>query len=150
MKPDKQQILTECQQVIAARIERARQAITYAQESANQETKSSAGDKYETGRALAQLERDKASRQMAEALKLKKVLDQVKPGEKKGKIEFGSVVITDIGHFMLAAGLGQIEAGKMQVFVLSPVSPLGRRLLGHVAGDTVQFNDRAYHILQVY
>ena len=41
-----------------------------AQESANAEEKSSAGDKYETGRAMMQIERDKAAQQLNESMKL--------------------------------------------------------------------------------
>jgi hypothetical protein len=55
--------------VVHQRIASAEEAIRMAQESANQEGKSSAGDKYETGRAMAQLEIEKASGQLAEANK---------------------------------------------------------------------------------
>lgn len=150
MKPRKELILLECEAVISAQIERAKQAMAFAQASANEETKSSAGDKYETGRALAQLERDKAARQLAEAMKLKKVLDHMKPRQHDGSVDFGSVVVTDKGYFFIAAGLGQIEVEQHKLFVLSQMSPLGRRLVGNVAGETVEFNDTAYKILEVY
>ena len=48
-----------------------------AQEAANEEGKSSVGDKYETGRAMMQIERDKAAQQLDEALKLKNIIDQI-------------------------------------------------------------------------
>jgi sortase (surface protein transpeptidase) len=48
-----------CVSYVGQRIETAQRAIAIAQASANEETKSSAGDKYETGRAMAQLEIEK-------------------------------------------------------------------------------------------
>jgi hypothetical protein len=60
-----------CVEFIDKRIAGAREAIQIAQDSANEETKSSAGDKYETGRAMAQLEIEKNTTQLEEALKQK-------------------------------------------------------------------------------
>ena len=56
---NKKQLYDLCQAVVQQRIDTARHAMTAAQESANEEGKSSAGDKYETGRAMAQIERDR-------------------------------------------------------------------------------------------
>ena len=58
-----------CQSLIAQRIDAVKININQAQEAANNEEKSSAGDKYETSRAMNQLERDMHSRQMAESIK---------------------------------------------------------------------------------
>ena len=73
----RQQLLSQCQIVVHQRIASAQDAIRMAQDSANEEGKSSAGDKYETGRAMAQLEIEKASSQLAEANKLKQALEQI-------------------------------------------------------------------------
>ncbi|MDB5240215.1 MAG: hypothetical protein JWP57_840, partial [Spirosoma sp.] len=47
----KQALHARCRHYVQQRIDTARQAMEAAQESANSESKSSAGDKYETGRA---------------------------------------------------------------------------------------------------
>ena len=65
-----------------------------AQEAANEESKSSAGDKYETGRAMMQIERDNAAAQLDEALKLKKTLSLISASENHHVISLGSIVIT--------------------------------------------------------
>ena len=62
----KEQLWVQCQKIVEHRLATAQQAMDAAQQSANQEEKSSAGDKYETGRAMAQLERDKAATQVEE------------------------------------------------------------------------------------
>src|ERR1700761_1589374 len=55
--------------LIGQRITNSNEAMTQAQEAANSEEKSSAGDKYETGRAMGHLQKDMHARQLAEALK---------------------------------------------------------------------------------
>lgn len=53
-----------CEDTITRRMAVARQAMDNAQASANSEEKSSAGDKYETGRAISHLEKDMYARQL--------------------------------------------------------------------------------------
>src|SRR5580693_2338076 len=54
---------------IGQRIAASRAAIDQAQQAANQEEKSSAGDKYETGRAMGHLQKDMHARQLAESMR---------------------------------------------------------------------------------
>ena len=67
---NKEVLLTSCHEVIDQKLLLAKQTMEMAQESANEENKSSVGDKYETGRAMAQQERDKAAVQLTELQKL--------------------------------------------------------------------------------
>ena len=53
-----------CQHTIEQRIAAAKEIIQNVQEAANNEEKSSAGDKYETGRAMGHLQKDMHSRQL--------------------------------------------------------------------------------------
>lgn len=55
--------------LIGQRIATANEAMTRAQEAANSEEKSSAGDKYETGRAMGHLQKDMHARAMAQSVK---------------------------------------------------------------------------------
>jgi len=74
----KKQLYSLCLAYIDERIQVANQAIQFAQDSANDETKSTAGDKYETGRAMAQLEIEKINAQLNESKKLSKILFNLK------------------------------------------------------------------------
>ena len=78
-----------------------------AQLSANEEGKSSAGDKYETGRAMMQIEREKAANQLEEALKLKRIIDQLQPDVHHEIATLGSVVITIALHCIYCDRCGQ-------------------------------------------
>ena len=59
------------------RIETANRDIQLAKESRDNETKSTAGDKYETGRAMVQFELEKNKVQLNKAIQLKNELSQI-------------------------------------------------------------------------
>lgn len=142
MDNTKRELYGLCQDYLKKRIEAARQAIEAAQHSANNETKSSSGDKYETGRAMMQLEIEKNAGQLAESLKLKRTLDQIDLENKANSVQPGSLVITDREIFFIAISLGQVRLLDKTYLVISPASPIGQKLLGLKAGDTMTFQDK--------
>jgi len=145
----KKQVHEECIRLVDEKIKTAKHAMEAAQASANNESKSSAGDKYETGRAMAQLERDKSAGLLADSEKLKAALQLIQPEKITYKIQPGSLVITDQGIFYLAIGLGQIKLEKTLVFILSPASPLGNRFLNLGINGIASFNGKEYRIVEV-
>ncbi len=121
-----------------------------AQEAANSESKSSAGDKYETGRAMAQLERDRHAQLLAEALKVERDLKQIQPDKSYEAVQPGSVAVTNRGVFFISIGAGKLSLNGKDYFAVSPASPIGVALAGRKAGDSVAFNKLPYQILEVY
>jgi transcription elongation GreA/GreB family factor len=134
---------------VQARIQAAQEAIQTAQRSANEETKSSAGDKYETGRAMAQLEIEKHSAQLAESLKLKHALDQISVDDESEIIRIGSAVMTNQENFYLAISAGQFSLEGKIYFTLSPASPLGQKLMGLKIHESFTYNKKVYEIHEV-
>lgn len=124
--------------VVYQRIASAEEAIRMAQESANEEGKSSAGDKYETGRAMAQLEIEKASSQLAEANKLKQALEQVPVDALGPVVKPGSLVITNQGSYFISIAAGRLTVADKMWFAISARSPLGAELVGKKEGDVVK------------
>ena len=131
-------------QVVEERIAEAKNNIAEAQRAAEQDTKSSAGDKYETGREMLQQEQNKASLQLMELLKLKKVLDELNPSRSCTKVEQGCLLQTDKGVFYLSVSLGQLSLEGQSYMLISPVAPLARLLMGKQPGQEVQLNGRSY------
>ena len=150
MKIDKSTLIKQSLEIVDKKISTIKETMAFAQESANSETKSSAGDKYETGRAIAQMERDKAAIQLGENLKLRRFLTQIKPESKTPNIDLGSIIETDNGIFFIAIGLGIVQCMGQSVIIISPVSPLGQAFINQKLGAKVSFNDRSYTILKVY
>jgi transcription elongation GreA/GreB family factor len=134
----RQQLLSQCRTVVHQRIASAEEAIRMAQQSANEEGKSSAGDKYETGRAMAQLEIEKASGQLAEGNKLKQALELV-PVDVPGQVvKSGSLVITSQGNYFISIAAGKLAIDNQTWFAISAGSPLGAILIGKKEGDVVK------------
>jgi transcription elongation GreA/GreB family factor len=138
-----------CIEFVQQRILSAQQAMDAAQSSANAEDKSSAGDKYETGRAMAQIERDKAAQQLDEALKLKTALQAIQSIKTGAVVSVGSIVITTGGNFFLSISIGKVEVEKISFFVISPATPVGKQLINKRQGDRFTFNNQVVGIEQI-
>ncbi len=145
----RERLLARCHQVIDAQIEAAAEAIRIVQASANEETKSSAGDKYETGRAMAQLEIEKGNSRLAEARKLKVALHQIPDAVQATVVQRGSLVATDQGNYFLAVPVGALSIDGEDWFVISPASPLGAALLGARQGQSISFLKKNMVVLRV-
>lgn len=146
----KKKLYEQCQGYLAQRITTAQDAIKAMQSSANDETKSSAGDKYETGRAMMQLEMEKDSAQLAEAVKLKRILDNIKIDKRASVIQPGSLVITDHSNFFIAISVGQVILEDKLYLVVSAESPIGAKLIGLKTEEKLIFANRTYKIEQVW
>ena len=145
----KHQLHAHCLNFVQERIHQAQEVIRHAQQSANEETKSSSGDKYETGRAMAQLEIEKSSQQLAEALQLKNTLEKISPDVRSEVVQPGSLVITDQGNFYIAISAGQFQLDGINYVIISPASPLARVLLGQKIHTTVAFQSRKFAIQEI-
>lgn len=136
--------------LIAERIAMAKSAIANAQEAANSEGKSSAGDKYETGRAMGHLEKDMYSRQLAENIKELDKLQKVNTDTIYTTAQTGAFVKCQDHSFFIAAGLGKQQIDDQTIFFLSPYAPLATLLLHKKAGDSFLFNKKDTVILEIY
>jgi len=145
----KKHIYQRLAQVIDKKVETARLMVKSTEESRNSETKSSVGDKHETGRAMMQREEEQHRAQLANTLELKNILTKIDMGKAFSKVEFGSLVMTSQGTYFLSIGLGEIEVGEKKYFAISPASPLGQALLNKVVGDKVLFLDKDYVIAEI-
>ncbi len=135
-----------CHQLVDERILLSQKLIKEAQNAANQDTKSSMGDKYETSREMMALEMRKAGEQLQENSKLKRVLGELNSNTISKSILLGSLIVTSIGDFYLSVSLGKIEVEGKTIFALSAVSPLGKELLGKSAKEEFEFNSRKIKI----
>jgi transcription elongation GreA/GreB family factor len=145
----KQKLYKLCQDFITARIADSRQAITVLQADANEETKSSSGDKYETGRAMMQIEIEKLSSQLSESVKQKNQLDKVTL-DKSDKIQPGSLVVTDQGIFFISTSIGQFDVDGKLITCISPASPLAIQLMQRATGAEVLINKKRFVIQEIW
>ena len=146
----KQSLIEQCEEFVQQKIDVAEKLMNEAQDSANNETKSSAGDKFETGRAMMHAERDKNAQQLSEAMKVKMQLDRLKRAESSEKVTFGSVVMTSFGNYFVSISAGRIFVDDEKYFAISPQAPLAKSFLQKEVGDVVDFNDQKIKILEVF
>ena len=136
--------------LITERIAMTKSAIDNAQEAANSEGKSSAGDKYETGRAMGHLEKDMYARQLAENIKELDKLQKVNTDIIYTTAQTGAFVRCPNHSFFIAAGLGKQLIDDQTIFFLSPDAPLAKLLLHKKAADSFLFNKMDTVILEIY
>ena len=105
----KQQLYILCGEYITNREAEIKHAIAEAREAANNETKSSAGDKYETGRETMQQEIDLNITRLNELGKLKLALERIIPEQTSSTVIPGSIVRTSNGNYYIAIGAGKLN-----------------------------------------
>jgi hypothetical protein len=146
----KQELYNLCCESVEQRISTIERSLLQVRESRNHETKSSAGDKYETGRAMLQIEEDNYKRQLHQALLLRNQLHQIDPTKQQVKAERGGLVITNQGQYFISAGLGPISLQGQTYLCISPISPIGQRLLGQEKGFEFEFNGALVVIQEIH
>lgn len=145
----KQRLFEECVKYVQLKIEAAQKGMNDAQSAANNETKSSVGDKYETGRAMMHLEKNKFALQLSEALQLKQQLNQIQQDKTSTQVEQGSLIKTNKGIFLIAISIGKVQLESQSYFVISLASPIGKALYKAKKGDIVPFRKTKYQILDI-
>ncbi len=145
----KSALFYELREMINGRIITINRALRSAKDARNKETKSTAGDKHETGRAMMQIEEDKLRVSLSKALVLKANLAKVPVKGSSESVELGSLVHTDKGLFYVSIGLGKLVHLDKTYFAISISSPIGRMLLGKKVGDTVTYREAAYVIEEI-
>jgi transcription elongation GreA/GreB family factor len=147
MTSSKPALHAACQAFIEQRITAARTAMQAAQESSSSETKSSAGDKYETGREMANAERDRNAAHMQQAQQLQAELARISPDAPCDTVRPGALVRTSMGQFYISISAGQLLG--TDVFAVSPAAPVAVALKGLRAGQEAVFNGKTVRVLAV-
>jgi transcription elongation GreA/GreB family factor len=146
----KEKVYTSCLSTVQEKINFLRSSLSDLSDGAKNDTKSSAGDKYETARAMIQLEQEKIGTQLMEYKSLLAILNKIDIQAKLNKVVIGNLVKTNVGYFFVSVALGKIYIDGMEVFALSPQSPLGKRLLGMEVKQSVELNDKTYIVEEIY
>ena len=145
----KQQLYQYCWTFIEDRFKTIQNNIEEIQKALNSETKSSAGDKHETGRAMLQLEREKLGLQLAEINKIKKALSRVNLDNTSNVITLGSIVFTNKLNYFISISAGKLVVDNEVFYAISANTPMGKLLIGKTAGDVIGFNKNTIEIKKI-
>ncbi|UZR98057.1 hypothetical protein [Chondrinema litorale] len=150
MKELKLLVYNQLNEIIDKKLEDAKEDVAIYKEGRDNNSKSSVGDKYETGRAMMQNELNKSNIRLGKVVDLKKELLRVKLDKDFKEIEFGSLIETDKGIYFISIGQGIVELENHKIFCISLGSPIGRLLVGKKKGGVVNFQGRKIKIKSIY
>lgn len=146
----KQQLKAACIELLHERLQVILDAMEQSQQSANNEDKSSAGDKHETSRAMSQLDNEMQAKQLEEVRHELQLIEPIDVSKTYGKGRTGAVVVCKHNTFFVAAGLGAQTLTGQKVVFISPHAPLALLFKDKKKGDLFLFNKVEYSVVDVF
>lgn len=145
---DKSKILDAVKTRIIEKIQKFENLIESTRAS-NNDTKSSMGDKYETGREMLQQEINNLQRQLNETLSQQTLLQKIN-AEPCTKVQNGALVQTDKGLFYIAVAVGELILDNQKVITISPESPLAKSMTALSKGQSFSLNNVPQIIKEIW
>lgn len=145
----KHDLLQQCIIAVKSKLRDIQEAFEQANQAMWDETKSSAGDKYETSREMIQQDIDRLQKQLNVLHKDLTLLTGLQDKPVSPYVTVGSLVITQRFTYFVAVSLGKIIIEDQDVYVISSQSPIGNLLIGKQIGETFEFQGREDKIQQI-
>lgn len=145
----KASVFSECKRQLEERQINIEQQLNLLKESLVGETKSSAGDKYETGRAMLHMEMDKLKQQLWQVASQKQALGHYQVGLEAERVQTAVLVKTSMGLFFILTSLGKLVVKGQKVYVISLVAPIGVKMKDLEVGDKFEQNGKLVEILDL-
>lgn len=147
---NKKEILIHCKQILSEKVHIIKDKMNELVSDAENDSKSSAGDKHETARAMMQIEQEKLITQFNEADRQLEILSSINPDIELSSIRTGSLVETNKGTIFVSIPLGKINVQDSDVMVISAIAPLAKAMINAKKKETVSFNGVDYLIKKIY
>jgi len=144
---EKSKILEAVKSRIAEKIQKFEKLIEETRAS-NNDTKSSMGDKYETGREMLQQEINNLQRQLNESLNQQSIIQKIS-SDPSSKVQNGALVKTDKGLFYISASAGEIMVDQQKIMTVSAESPLAKAMYGLTENQSFSVNNVTQKIVKV-
>lgn len=134
------------------RISMIASALETARDSSTDDTKSSAGDKYETSREMIQQDINRYQKQLLEANKDLQQLLHIESvlNSETDVARVGTLVQTNVALYFIATSIGAVKIGDSNIFVISPLAPIGQLLIGKKIRDSFVFNNIDQKVDAIY
>jgi transcription elongation GreA/GreB family factor len=110
------------------------------------ETKSTAGDKYETSLAMLQIEIVNEAKKKEVLNELRLNLNTLDPSINYTTVKKGSLVKCGKYYFYISAAIGKLNIDSIEVMAISPIAPLAKLLINLSIGEQVQYNNQTFII----
>lgn len=146
---NKDGLLQHCIVAVKSKLTDIQEAFDQANQALWEETKSSAGDKYETSREMIQQDIDRLQKQLNVLHKDLALLIGLQDKPASLSVTVGSLVITQRLIYFVAVSLGKIIVENQDVYVISSQSPIGNLLIGKQIDEIFEFQGREDKIQQI-
>jgi hypothetical protein len=146
----KSEVYQLCLSLVQKRIETAETALAQAQEASNDDTKSSAGDKFETTREMMQQDIFRNKSLLADAKQNLHQLESINDVPVLDTVRNGTLVYTNNGIFYISISAGQLVANGQTVYAISAASPVGQLFIGKKVKADFTFNNKQFIIEKIY
>ncbi|MFQ3214509.1 MAG: hypothetical protein ACI9XJ_001626 [Marivirga sp.] len=113
------------------------------------ETKSSAGDKYETGREMINQEVNKVSDQINKQELFIQKLEKIDHSKKITHVTDTALISTSLGTFFIGIPLGIVQLADQKVFFISVQSPIYQAMRNLTAGDHFNWQSKKIDIHEI-
>ena len=150
MNSIKERLYKACEAYVEERIKRIEAAMAGLESDLENETKSSAGDKYETGREMINLEINKLAEQLQQFKNLRNTLNVAKSRTNNGSAQLGTAVKTNMANYFIAIPADRIIVDGDEYFAIGANSPIAQLLLHKKAGEEIIFNGKSAEILEAF
>lgn len=147
---DRNSFLRHLENTVSEKIQALQHEIEQLRLDISSDSKSTAGDKHETSRAMAQLEMEKLGSQIIDYQKQLQSIRQFQSLHgSSDTIKTGSLVELSNGWFFLGLGIGKVTFQSTDVFCLSLQSPLGQQLFNKKIGQEINLPNLNLKIISV-
>jgi transcription elongation GreA/GreB family factor len=145
----KKELLNIIENIVSERIQECEKSILDLNESLKNETKSSAGDKYETSVEMLNIELRNINKNLMMNKLLLDDLYKIDSTVQNDSVELGSIVSTQQGQFFISISFGKIMYLNEEYYAISRTAPLAQALSGKKTGDKIIFQNKEIEILQI-
>ena len=124
-------------------------AVSEAQEAVTGETKNTAGDRYETERAMKQRETELFGKRIDEAMKQHEMLEKIDAATQIAAVMPGALVATSAGSFFIAISTDEVIIDEEEYCIISIESPIGQAMANKRKGDSFFFRGKQIKIRDI-
>lgn len=145
----KKALIEKCTLEIIAKKDAINQEMENLKISLGAETKSSAGDKYETSREMMNQEKGKLQSQLSGLHQQLETLTKINTNLKHQKVGLGSIVKTSAANYFISISYGKVSYQAEEYFMISAITPLAQQMINKTGGDEVIWNGKSILIQEI-
>lgn len=149
MRVNRGDLIKSCKAYLDKKIRIVKDSLAGLKEDLENESKSSAGDKYETGREMINIEWNKLTTQLNEYDRLEQILNRIEKNEFHDTVILGSIVMTSNANYFISIPAGEIMANGKKFYAVGIQSPVARQLIGKKRNDSFNISGKSCKIEEI-